>query len=172
MRVTDSGVRVEDLVDTVKRSVRAANISRTRPDRDLRISGLRLTLNVIATRSAGGGLDFRLPFIGTEVKVGTKLTTKNTHTITMSLTPPDLAGQPEMRYDDIESVFVDAITTIRATMARAAGGDDPFVLTEGSVEIAFAVSREGTIKLGVDGTLSEDITHTLTLALVATPTES
>jgi hypothetical protein len=39
-------------------------------------------------------------------------------------------------------------------------------LSSSTVQITFAVAREGTIKLGADGSLSNEITHTLTLNLV------
>jgi hypothetical protein len=62
--------------------------------------------------------------------------------------------------------LVDAINTIRAAVASAEIGDDPFTLTESSVDISFAVTAEGTISLGVEGGLANELTHTLTLGLV------
>jgi hypothetical protein len=47
---------------------------------------------------------------------------------------------------------VEAIETIRAAVASAAGGDDPFVLNESTITISFAVTAEGTISIGVNGT--------------------
>jgi hypothetical protein len=43
--------------------------------------------------------------------------------------------------------------------------DDPFVLTDSSVELSFCITDEGDISLGVDGSLSNELTHTLTLNL-------
>ncbi len=61
---------------------------------------------------------------------------------------------------------MDAIKTIRTAVASAASGDDPFTLTESAVDISFAVTAEGTISLGVNGGLTNELTHTLTLCLV------
>ena len=61
---------------------------------------------------------------------------------------------------------MEAIETIRAALASAAGGDDPFILEDSNVTIAFAVTSEGSISIGVDGSLSEELTHTLVLGLV------
>jgi hypothetical protein len=47
-----------------------------------------------------------------------------------------------------------AIETIRAAVASAAGGDDPFVLDDSTITIPFAVTAEGTISIGVNGSLS------------------
>jgi hypothetical protein len=166
VRVTEDGVPIPELLETVKRSIKTASVSSTDLDRDLRVGSVQLTLNAVATRSLGGGLDFRIPFIGMQVKLGSKLTKQDTHRIDISMVPPDLKDRPELRDGDLESVFVDAINTIRAAVASAATGDDPFTLTESSVNISFAVTAEGTISLGVDGGLANELTHTLTLGLV------
>ena len=166
MRVTEDGVPIQELIETIKQAIRSANVSNTDLDRDLRVGSVQITLHAVATRSLGGGLDFRVPFIGMEVKLGCKLTKQDTHKIDISLVPPDLKKRPELRDGDLGSVFTDAINTIRGAVASAATGDDPFILTESSVNISFAVTAEGTISLGVDGALTNELTHTLTLGLV------
>ena len=165
MRVTDSGVSVVDVVGVVKRAIKAARVSRSDSGRDLRVATVNLTLNVVATRSSGGGLDFRLPFVGMELRLGGRVTTRDTHTVTVNL-EAEPQVRPEIRAEDVESVLVDAVRTIRDTIAAAGGGDDPFTLTDSTVELVFAVTREGTIKLGVDGAVGDDVTHTLRMTLV------
>jgi hypothetical protein len=164
--VTEEGVPIQEVIETIKQAIKAANLSSTDFDRDLRVGSVQLTLHAVATRSLGGGLDFRIPFIGMQVKLGSKLTRQDTHRIDICLVPPDLKGRPELRDSDLGSVFVDAINTIRAAVASAAAGDDPFTLTESTVRISFAVTAEGTISLGVDGGLTNELTHTLILGLV------
>jgi hypothetical protein len=61
---------------------------------------------------------------------------------------------------------VEAIETIRAAVTSAAGGDDPFVLNDSTITISFAVTAEGTISIGVNGSLSDELTHTLVVSLV------
>ena len=63
---------------------------------------------------------------------------------------------------------MEAIETIRAAVASAAGGDDPFVLNDSMITISFAVTAEGTISIGVNGSLSDELTHTLVVSLVPT----
>lgn len=166
MHVTENGVAIPELIDTLKRAIKEANISSVDLHRDLRISSVQLELNAIATHSLGGGLEFRIPFIGMQVKLGSKVTKQDTHRIDISLVPPDLKGGAELRDRDLGSVFVDAINTIRVAVASAATGEDPFILVKSSVNISFAVTAEGTISLGVDGGLTNELTHTLTLDLV------
>jgi len=166
MRVTENGVSIQDLIETIKQAIKSANLSSTDLDRDMRVGSVQLTLNAVATHALGGGIDFRVPFIGMKVKIGSKLTKQDTHTIDIRMVPPDLKDRPELRDGDLESVLTDAINTIRSAVASAATGDDPFTLGESSVNISFAVTAEGTISLGVDSSLANELTHTLTLGLV------
>jgi Trypsin-co-occurring domain 2 len=165
MRVTDEGVPVRELIEAVKQAIKTANVSSTDLDRDLRVGSVQLALNVVAVRSLGGGLDFCVPFLGMSVKLGGKVTHHDTHQIEIGLVPPDLAGRPEVR-DGVESVLADAISTVRAVVASAATGDDPFTLTQSSVKITFAVTSEGGISLGVERGLAGELTHTLVVSLV------
>jgi hypothetical protein len=166
VRVTEEGVPIQDLIRSVKHAIQEANISSTDADRDLRVGSVHLTLHALATRSLGGRLEFCIPFIGMTVRLGSKVTRQDTHRIDIGLAPPDLASGREVREGDIDSVLGDAISTIRTTVASAAEGDDPFTLTDSRVEISFAVTAEGTISLGVDGGLTDELTHSLTLSLV------
>jgi hypothetical protein len=167
MNVSDDGVPIPELIKAIKQSIKIANVSNADTDRDLRVASVQLVLHAVATRSLGGSVDFRIPFIGMPVKVGGKLTKQDTHRIEINLVPPDLKDREELRESALESVFVDAITTIRAAIAAAEFGDDPFMLIGSSVIISFAVTAEGNISLGLDGGLDSELTHTLTLELVS-----
>ena len=61
---------------------------------------------------------------------------------------------------------MNAVTTIRQVMASAAEGDDPWVLSEATVDIVFAVTKTGTISIGVDGELTGEVTNTIRLGLI------
>ena len=76
MQVTDGGVPIQELIETIKQAIKTANVSSTDLDRDLRVGSVKLTLNAVATKSLGGSLDFRIPVIGMQVKLGGKLTKK------------------------------------------------------------------------------------------------
>ncbi len=171
MRVAADGVPVDELINVVKNSVKRAGVSATSETRDLRVGSVQLILEVVATRTLGGGLRFRVPFIGMELGIGAKVTRQDTHTIDMTLVPPRQppAGLREVRGEDVEDVLVDAISTIRKTMASAALGDDPWLLSAGTVDISFAVTGTGTISLGIDGELGRELTHTLRLGLTPFP---
>ena len=169
MKVTDEGVPVEALISVVKDSIKRAGISCTSQDRDLQVASVQLILDVVAAKTAGGGLDFRVPFIGMKLRVGGKVTSKYTHTIDITLTPPEERATRQVRGGDVEDVFVNAIATIRAVATEAAAGDDPWVLSATTIDIRFAITHTGTISLGVDGELANEVTQTLRLGLVPSP---
>lgn len=165
MKVSDDGVAVDSLIGVVKNSIRRAGVSGTSRTSDLRVAKVQLILNVVAAKAAGGRLDFRVPFIGMKLRVGTKVTRQDTHTIDITLMPPGERATRQVRGGDIEQVLVDAIETIRKVTAQASAGDDPWVLSESAIDISFAITRNGSISLGIDGELSDDVTHTLRLGL-------
>src|ERR1700753_2285487 len=89
MEVTEDGAAVDDVVDAVKEAIKIAGISRTNNNRDLRVASVQLMLKTIASETAGGGVDFRIPFLGMSLKVGGSVTTQDTHTLDITLVPPD-----------------------------------------------------------------------------------
>ena len=129
MKVTDEGVPVEALISVVKDSIKRAGISRTSQDRDLQVASVQLILEVVATKTAGGGLDFCVPFIGMKLRVGGKVTSKDTHTIDITLVPPERRATRPVRGGDVEDALVNAIATVHAVMAArkaaASTPDDP-----------------------------------------------
>jgi hypothetical protein len=50
-------------------------------------------------------------------------------------------------------------------MARAVEGNDPFLLHESTVELSFAIAKDGSITLGFNGEFQHEIAHTLRLGL-------
>lgn len=164
----DLGLPAGQLIDTIKTAIGQVNVSAADPGRDLAVTSVYLRLNTVATVTAGGGLDFRVPFIGMAVKIKAAVTREQTHSLEMTLVPEPVPGF-ETRDAAVESVLADAICTVRAVMARATGGDDPFVLRDSAVELSFGVKRDGTISLGADGELSGEVTHTMRLTLGLPP---
>jgi hypothetical protein len=171
VKVTDEGVSVNTLISVVKDSIRRAGVSRTSQTRDLQVASVKLILDVVASNTAGGGVDFRVPFIGMKLRVGAKITKKDTHTIDITLVPPKDRYTRQVRGGDVADVLVNAIATIREVMTTAAQGDDPWALSASTIDISFAITQTGSITLGVDGELANELTHTLRLGLAPGPTE-
>jgi hypothetical protein len=166
MKVPDEGVPIDVLISVIKESIKEAGVSRTSATTDLRVGSVQLILEVVASKAAGGKLNFRVPFIGMKLSAGVKVTKKNTHTIDITLIPPEERPDRQVRGGDVETVLVNAIATSRNVMISAAGGEDPWVLSASKVDISFAITRNGSISLGVDGELTDEVTHTLRLGLV------
>ena len=163
MNVADSSVAVVELVAAVKRAIVLGGISSTACDRALRVVSIQLTLNAMATRTAGGGIDLRIPVLGARLRIGGSVTRHDTHTLDITLVPPE--PRFEVRGAEVETVLLEAIRTIRTVIALAADGDDPFVLDTSTVELSFAITATGSISLGFDGELENELTHTLRLSL-------
>jgi Trypsin-co-occurring domain 2 len=167
VNVTDTGVPVEALIDTVKEAVKRAGVSRSSSQGDLRVESVQLVLRALVSKSAGGALDFRIPFIGMKLRAGTKVTGQDTQTIDITLKPPDRPTRA-VRGSNVEDALVEAIVTIRQAMAHAAAGDDPWALSAGIVDISFGVTKTGSISVGADGELADEVTQKLQLRLAPT----
>ena len=165
MEITSQGVPVSVLVDSIKKSLKTAGISRNSGVGDLKVASIQLNLRVVATESAGGRFDLRVPFIGMKLAMGAKVTRQDTHSIDITLVPLDADQQLRETRGDIETALVDAITTIRGVMASAAEGDEPWTLSTSDVEITFVVTKEGTISIGAEGEFSDEVTNKLRLSL-------
>jgi hypothetical protein len=161
--VTDDGVPVNELIAVIKESIKEAGVSTTSDTRDIEVTSVRLILKVVASKSVGGGLHFRVPVIGMEFSTGGKVSTEDTHTVDIELVPP--TAKVRGVRGDVEQTLVSAIQTIRAAAASAAIGDDPWVLNSGTVDISFVITKAGSISLGVEGELSRGVTHQLQLGL-------
>jgi hypothetical protein len=168
VRVTNAGVPVEELITTVKAGLRQAGVSRSSSQGDLRVESVQLVLQALASKAAGGELDFRIPFIGMKLRAGTKVTSQDTNTIDMTLKPPDKPAR-RVRGGNVEGALVDAITTIRAAMAQAASGPDRWDLSVAVVDISFGVTKEGSISLGANGELANEVRQTLRLRVTPDP---
>ena len=97
-----AGVPVADVVAAIKHAIKLANISETDPDRDLAVASLYLKLNTVATLTAGGSLDFRVPFIGMRLRAGGSVTRQRTHAMEMTLIPEASAPLIETRDAPVE----------------------------------------------------------------------
>jgi hypothetical protein len=161
--VTDEGVPVTELIAVIKESIKEAGVSTSSDIHDIQVTSVRLILRVVASKAIGGGLHFRVPFTGMEFSTGGKVSTQDTHTIDIELVPP--SAQVRGVRGDVEQTLVSAVQTIRAAAASAAVGDDPWVLSSGTVDIAFVITKSGSISLGVEGELSHEVTHQLRLGL-------
>lgn len=160
---TPGSLPVETLIGDIEKAITQANLS-TNGTSDLRVRSVNLVLKVFASASAGGHLDFRVPIIGTRLKIGRRVTRQDTHTIDLTLVPPETALH-EVRGAAVQEAVVDAVETIRNILREAAAGEHKFRLEQGSVEITFVVTDHGTISLGVEGELQEEVTHTMRLVI-------
>jgi hypothetical protein len=166
VKVTEDGVPVQDVITAVKLAIKEANVSATDEGRDLRVDSVKLILHALAIRTVGGSLNFTVPFIGMPVRLGTKVTKRDTHEIEINLVPPGRQAREEVREASLDLALVDAIETVRAVVTSTSDGDDPFALNDAKINLSFAVTAEGDVSIGIDGSISDQVTHILILGLV------
>lgn len=159
------GMPVSQLIWLVKSAITRSGVSRLSATHDLRVASVQVVLDVVATKTGGGDISLRVPFINSELGMSGDLTKRDTETIDITLVPPAQAKPSPVRARDAEKALVDAIATIRDAMAAAAIGDDPWELSQSTVNLAFGVTKEGTISLGLHGERSTDVKQTLRLTL-------
>jgi hypothetical protein len=164
MADNDLGMPVDELIAKVKDALAEAGVTSGDHPVGLRVRSVQLILEVIATGKVGGKLNFRVPFIGTEFTVGRERAQRDTHTIDITLVPPDRLS-PGAARGDVREVLVNAIREIRYTVAAASEGEDPWLLSTAKVDISFGVTKEGTISVGAEGGLTSETTNTLRLSL-------
>lgn len=166
MKVTEDGVPVQDVIAAVKLAIKEANVSATDEGRDLRVDSVKLILHALVTRVIGGGLNFTVPFIGMPVRMGTKVTKSDTHEIEINLIAPGQKDGHEIREASLDLALVDAIETVRTVVISTADGDDPFTLNDAKITLSFAVTADGDISIGIDGSMTDEVTHTLVISLI------
>ena len=166
MKVTEDGIPVQDVIAAIKLAIKEANISATDEARDLRVGSVKLILHALATRAVGGRLSFTIPFIGMPLRFGAKVTRSDTHEIEINLSPPAQEPGEEVREASLDLALVDSIATIRAVLASATDGDDPFILNDAKIILSFAMTAEGNISIGIDDSMKDEVTHSLSLAIV------
>jgi len=159
------GMPVSQLIWLVKSAITRSGVSRLSSTHDLRVVSVQVVLEVVATNSGGSDISLRVPFIGSELGISGEVTKRDTETIGITLVPPARPKPGPVRGRDTEKALVNAIATIRDTMAAAATGDDPWELSESTVNLAFGVTKDGSISLGLHGERSTDANQTLRLTL-------
>jgi hypothetical protein len=155
---TFDGIPVESVIREVKRAIRQF-ILESRPEDDIALKSVDLTLHVVTILTAQMKPKFTIPLINLEV--GTQLTwvRENTQEIAISLRPEAAGEAPEA---DIVSQLLEGLRLIR-NVARVAGPDEPqLTLDQGSIELKFAITKTGSIELLIfGGEGSKALTHTL-----------
>jgi hypothetical protein len=161
---SEGGVDVDVLIAEIKDGFALAGLDDAR-DQRLRITGVGLTLEVVLLHTLGGGLKLRVPFIGVDIEGGRDVSETTSHTVEMTF-DPFVTEHPAATYrGDIASQIAQTIETVRATMVSAEGGNQPWALRTGTVEIRFGVTSEDRLSIGLSGSKSREHTNTLRLEI-------
>jgi len=161
----DDGMPVDKLIAEVKDALIEAGVTGDNRTAGLRVRSVRLNLKVLATEAGGGRVNFHVPFIGTKLEVGANRGQHDMHNIDIALMPPDEIRSPGARSGSFQDALVAAINRVRQTVESAAGGKDPWYLSDATVDISFGVTSEEMISVGFEGKLTSETSNTLRLTL-------
>jgi hypothetical protein len=162
---SSSGTPVDQLIEDVKEALIQAGFSRASASPVARVASVQLVLELVATRFGGGGVKFCIPFIGTELSLKARRSSRDIHTIDITMVPPDEPAAGLVHGDSMQDALVEALESVREAVRAAAGGSDPWVLSTGTVEICFGITKEGSISIAAEGELAGEVTQTLRLTL-------
>lgn len=155
---------IDTIVAQVKKAIIEVEKDAPSEGPQLQIKAAELTLNAVVTKDLGG--DFSFKIFGHEFGGGVDLTKADTQTIKLKLTP-DLSEAMEFGTEDVSARLVEAMRSIRDSVARAADEEPRFALEEASVELNFQVDKDGKISFIIAGEGKKTNAQTIALTLGA-----
>jgi hypothetical protein len=154
-----------DLVVQMKEAVRQL-VSESAGTKDSPvISSLELELEGVVTTDLGGDLKFKI--FGHELGLRGERDEKQLQKISVSLVP-DLSEQREdLQTPSVSQVLYDALRTIRDTAAFAAQEEPKYKLENGTAELNFEVTADGSFNFFVEAERESVATQTARIKMKA-----
>jgi hypothetical protein len=145
----------------------ALEILQSEPGADrVPLQSIELSLLTIATKNAEGKPAFKLPIIGWSIGGGARITDEVAHHVKITLVPPRPSTAPPAPVEVRPNELVLALRLIRDTAIAAEKEPNGLALKDGSAEIKFGVTREGSIALAiVEVGASREETHSMTVTV-------
>ncbi|WP_436534891.1 trypco2 family protein [Actinoplanes sp. HUAS TT8] len=159
------GIAFVEIIAAIKKAVKKANLSAADLPRDLKITEVTVSTTAMARQTLGGGVELTVPFVGLKLGGNLERSWRSAQRVEITLVPPAPDEEIEVRGGNVEKALVEAISTVRAALSAAAGGEDPFVLKSSTVVLDFVVTDSGTIKIVGAGEAGDEETQTVTLKL-------
>jgi hypothetical protein len=161
------GADVEDVVRQVKEAVAAVQAAQAERGPDaaaVEVVRVDLTIRTVATRSGGGEISVRVPFVGQDLGGGVAVSREQVQTVQLSLVPPTLVAKGTRRWD-VSAELVAAILGIEDGLRRSAAAEPRFELDTAAVELNLVLGRDGRLSLLGRGSAGRELTHTVKLHL-------
>ncbi|WP_042425411.1 trypco2 family protein [Streptacidiphilus anmyonensis] len=164
MEVSSESVTVRSLVDTVQASIcQVQGAEKPRPGA-LVVTSAEVELHVVMDAALGGGLDVRVPVIGAHLRIGGRRVRHRMHTVRVALLPGSGASGG-LAHGAGDEELVLALRAVRDLMDPNPQAAHAWSVSDGTVQVSFAVTEQGSISVGLDSDRSDEHVHSLRLEL-------
>jgi hypothetical protein len=159
------GARLESVIDSVREAVNEAQTNNVPGFPPLK--SVTIKLQTVASRSAGGQVQFLV------FSLGTRYTADAASTVELEMVPPKTReAESLVAGPDLKEALAQAINLAKAGVLKASTGTPPLVMKNISIDLKFAVQTQGSagatvtlVPLGIEGSgrISREKVHTVSL---------
>lgn len=158
------GAQPDKVIKDVKKALAAAEIEAGKNGLGFKLDTVTVELSVVQTRDSTGGFSLKIPWLEWELGGSRKISKEQTQTLAVTLKTPK--AESDVASDNLNASLATSFVDIAKFVW--AGKDQDLELAEASVEIQFAVTKSGELKLVEFAGKREDVTtHKLTVKLLA-----
>ena len=145
------GARLEAVIDSVRESLNEAQANNVPGFPPLK--SVTIKLQTVASRSAGGQVQFLV------FSLGTRYTSDAASTVELEMVPPKTSEKESVAAGaDLKEALAQAINLAKAGVLKASKGSPPLVMKTIAIDLKFAVDVQGSaaaavtlVPLGIEG---------------------
>jgi len=159
------GARLEAVIDSVRESLNEAQANNVPGFPPLK--SVTIKLQTVASRSAGGQVQFLV------FSLGTRYTSDAASTVELEMVPPKTSEKESVAAGaDLKEALAQAINLAKAGVLKASKGSPPLVMKKIAIDVKFAVETQGSggaavtlVPLGIEGSgkISREKVQTVSL---------
>jgi Trypsin-co-occurring domain 2 len=161
----NDGARLDSVIDSVREALNEAQTNNMPGFPPLK--SVTIKLQTIASRSAGGQVQFLV------FSLGTRYTSNAASTVELEMVPPKTReAESLMAGPDLKEALAQAINLAKAGVMKASKGSPPLVMKNIAIDLKFSVEAQGSagatvtlVPLGIEGSgrISREKVHTVSL---------
>jgi len=161
----NDGARLDSVINSVREALNEAQTNNVPGFPPLK--SVTIKLQTIASRSAGGQVQFLV------FSLGTRYTSNAASTVELEMVPPKTREvESLMAVPDLKEALAQAINLAKAGVMKASKGSPPLVMKNISIDLKFAVEAQASggatvtlVPVGIEGSgrISREKVHTVSL---------
>jgi len=158
------GVRLESVIDSVREALNEAQTNNVPGFPPLK--SVTIKLQTIASRSAGGQVQFLV------FSLGTRYASDASSTVQLEMVPPKTREAESLIGPDLKGALAQAINLAKAGVLKASNGSPPLAMRNIAIDFKFTVETQGSggaavtvapLGLEASGRISREKVHTVSL---------